>query len=417
MVENITLKAKRNEAVKIVNEIKEQSQIIENNFKKSKGLLSEIVIDSRRTKKTNNSLDKIIESTENAISRFRKERDRVSTLLTQVNNFYEKKYLPLLAKIEDEDIGFRGRLKQGTQFKNEINKIKESSKTQFDEVKKYAVEIRKSYKEIAEIDNSIRKLLQNSTDKNTKINEYNSHISHIDSQITKTHKSIENLFIISQKNEKSINELLSEANKEVDEIGKIRKDSKQLLLDIQDIYEIAAETGLSGEFDKRRAHLKDLLKKWEGRIFYTTLSLLVLIITMFLLQLKLYNWDLTNQTFDINFYVRFLIASPIVYYLYFCSSQYNQTKKLHDKYSFKTTLATSIKAHMVLLTGHEKFNDPGRINKILEFILDGFRNIYTEPHTNDDIKLKFKLANMEMDIEKRLMDSISKTTGYKSNTE
>ena len=410
-----TLKSRRNEAIKIVAEIREQSKILEVNLRKSKSILSEIVVDSSEAKKVNTSLNRLVKTTNDAIFKFRTERDKVSRLLTQVNNFYEKKYLPLLDKIEDENTGLRARLKQGTQFKNEVNKLKESSKTQYEEVKKYAIELRRTYKELTTIDSSIRKLLQNSTNKNIRINELSSHISQLDSQIAKTHKNLEKLFIESQNNEKSITDLLIKANEEFKKIETIKIDSKQLLSDIQDIYEIAAETGLSGEFDKRRKHLKELIGIWEKRIFITTLVLLGMIVLLFVGQLWLYDWDIESHTFDVNFYVRFLLASPVVYYLYFCSSQYSQTKKLHDKYSFKTTLAMSIKHHIQLLTQHEKFDKEERINKILEFVLDGFQNIYSEPHTNDDYKLKLKLTNMEMDIEKRLINTISKTVRFKND--
>ena len=165
------------------------------------------------------------------------------------------------------------------------------------------------------------------------------------------------LFNQSQENEKSIDKLLEDSTTEYNNIISIKEDSEKLLLEIQDIYEIAADTGLSGEFDKRRKYLKELLGTWEKRIFITTLVLLGMIILMFVGQLWLYNWDMANHTFDINFYIRFLIASPVVYYLYFCSSQHAQAKKLHDRYSFKTTLAMSIKNHIKLLTQHEKFKE------------------------------------------------------------
>ncbi|MCY1636253.1 hypothetical protein [Marinifilum sp. D737] len=415
MATNDTLKSKRDEANKIVEEIKASFQIIEANLNESKSILKQHEDNSTETKKINTTLKRLAHSTEVAIAKFRSERDKVSRLLTQVNNFYEKKYVPLLNKVEDENTGFRARLKQGTQFKNEILKIKESSKTQYDEVKKFASELRKSNRELTVIDSSIRKLFQNSTNKNSKINEINAHVSELDKKILKTHDNLNKLFIQSQKNEKVISELLIKSNTEFENIRTIKSDSEKLLSDIQEIYEIAAETGLSGEFDKRRKHLKESLVHWEKRIFITTVVLLVVIIIMFVGQLWLYKWDIENHTFDINFYVRFLIASPIVYYLYFCSSQYSQTKKLHDKYSFKTTLAMSIKHHIQLLTEHEKFNKDERINKILDFVLDGFQRIYTEPHTNDDYKLKLKLANMEMDIEKRLIESISKFSGIKTD--
>lgn len=413
MATNDTLKSKRDEANRIVEEIKQSFQTLETNLEKSKTILEQHEDNSAETKKLNSTLIRLVSSTNEAISKFRAERDKVSRLLTQVNNFYDKKYIPLLEKIEDENTGFRARLKQGTQFKNETLKIKESSKTQYDEVKRYASELRKKNRELTTIDSSIRKLFQDSTNKNTKINEINTRVTELDKRIKKIHDELNKLFVESQKNEKSISELLNKANTEFENIEGIKSDSEKILSDIQEIYEIAAETGLSGEFDKRRKHLKTSLGQWEKRIFYTTLVLLILILAMFVGQLWLYHWDIENHTFDVNFYVRFLIASPIVYYLYFCSAQYTQTKKLHDKYSFKTTLAMSIKHHIQLLTEHEKFNKDERLNKILDFVLDGFQRIYTEPHTNDDYKLKLKLANMEMDIEKRLIESISKVTGLK----
>lgn len=406
-----TLKSKRNEANRIVEEIKESFKILENNLEKSKSILARHEDNSAETKKLNATLKKLVSSTNEAISKFRTERDKVSRLLTQVNSFYDKKYIPLINKIEDENTGFHARVKQGTQFKNETQKITESSKTQYDEVKKYASELRKTNRELTTIDSSIRKLFQNSTNKNSNIDKINNHVTELDKKIKETHDDLNKLFIESQKNENSISELLKKSNEEFENITGIKSDSEKLLSDIQDIYEIAAETGLSGEFDKRRKHLKDLLGKWEKHIFYTTLLLLTVIIMMFVGQLWLYHWDIQNHTFDINFYIRFLIASPIVYYLYFCSTQYSHTKKLHDRYSFKTTLAMSIKHHIQLLTEHEKFNKDERINKILEFVLDGFQRIYTEPHTNDDNMLKIKLLNMENDIEQRLMEIISKTTG------
>lgn len=409
MATNDTLNTRRKEAIKIVEEIKAQSKIIEENAKISNRLLLKIVVDSKEPKKTNSTLKRLVQSSDETISRFRTKRDKISKLLTQVNTFYEKKYLPLVSKIEDKNTGLNARIKLGTQFKNEVIKIKESSKLQYEEIKKYAVSLRKINTELNRIDTSIKRVLLNATTKSNKINELHANITLIDSQATNTIKKLEKLFSESQKNENTLSELLKKANTEFEGIENIKINSEQLLSKIQNIYEIAAETGLSGEFDKRRAHLKDQLKKWERLIFITTTVLLLLIVAMFILQLELYEWDLTNHTFDINFYIRFLIASPIVYYLYFCSSQYNQTKKLHDKYSFKTTLAMSINSHIELLTSHEKFNSPERINKILEFILEGFDRIYSEPYAEDDYKLKLKLANMEIDIEKKLIETFTKT--------
>ncbi len=417
MASKETLQAKREEANKIVGEILRQSKVVEANVLESKKLIKSIVINTNDSKKLNASLNRIISTTNDAILSFRKERDSISKLLTQVNNFYTKKYLPLSNKIHDKETGLQAKITTTNRATNEILKLKKLSIVQFSEVKYYANELKKKNRELNSIDNSIRKILQDTTTKNQNVNELNKSIITLEGQIKKVHDGINKLFVSGQEIEKKISKLLITSNNEFNSIQKIKEDSSALLKEIQDIYGISAETGLSGEFDKRRSHLKGLLGTWEKRIFITTSVLLGIIIMMFIGQLWLYKWDITSHTFDVNFYVRFLIASPVVYYLYFCSIQYSQTKKLHDKYSFKTTLAMSIKHHIQLLTQHDKFSKDERINKILDFVLDGFQNIYSEPHVNDDYKLKLKLMNMEIDIEKRLMDTISKTVGIKTDKE
>lgn len=110
MASNETLKAKREEANKIVSEILEKSKIIEDNVLKSEELVKSITINTKESKKLKSSLNRIISTTRDAVLKFRKERDLVSRLLTQVNKFYEKKYLPLYKKIEDKETGFQAKI-------------------------------------------------------------------------------------------------------------------------------------------------------------------------------------------------------------------------------------------------------------------------------------------------------------------
>lgn len=414
MASKDSLKTKREEANKIVSEILEQSKKVEDNLLKSKELIKSIEINTNDSIKLNTSLNKIISIATDAISKFRVERDKVSKLLTQVNNFYVKKYLPLSKNIEDKETGFQAKITETNKAKTEILKLKQLSSQQYSEVKSYADELKKKNRELISIDKAIQKLFQDTTNKNQKVTDLSKSIIALEGQIKKIHNGIDKLYISGQEKENIISNLLSESKEELELIQKIKEEGSSILQEIQNIYEIAAETGLSGEFDKRRSHLNTLLKKWENRIFWATFFLFVFIVIVFVFQLYLYDWDLKNNTFNINFYIRFLIASPIVYYIYFCSMQYSQTRRLHDKYSFKTTLAMSIKHHIQLLTEHVKFNKDERINKILDFVLDGFQKIYTEPHTSDENKFSLKLLNMEMDIEKRIIDTISKAVGIKN---
>ena len=67
----------------------------------------------------------------------------------------------------------------------------------------------------------------------------------------------------------------------------------------------------------------------------------------------------------------------------------------------------AIKSHIDLLTKQGYFVDPEHFNRILDFVLDGFRNIYNEPHDSDNYKMKIKLANIEIDMQKKIIDKLS----------
>jgi len=412
-----TLKAKREEANRIVEEIKGQSKIVEENVSKSNDALKNIIIDTASSKQLNNTLKRINNNTSITIEKFKKERDAVSKLLTQVNRFYKQKYLPLYNKIEDKNTGLKVKINEVGKVRTEVIKIKKSSLEQYNEVKKQANELRKKNKELLTIDSRIRKLSDDCISKKESIGEINKSALYIESQIKKVQSSINKIYISCKDKENSISTFLEKSQNNLIEIKEIKKETNSIKNEIEQIYEIAADTGLSGEFDKRRTKLKELLERWEIKLFCATLFLLLFIIGMFILQLFLYNWDITNETFNVNFYVRFLIASPIVYYIYFCSVQYSKTKKLHDIYSFKTTLTMSIKNHLKLLTEHDKFNEKARTDKILEFILSGFDKIYAEPYNKDEYKIKLKLANIETDIEKKIFNAIEKYTGIKKEKE
>lgn len=175
---------------------------------------------------------------------------------------------------------------------------------------------------------------------------------------------------------------------------------------IEAIYDIAAETGRSGEFENRRNKLKIEVGKWETRILIVSalLLLLLLVVGLFILQLGLQKWEI--EELKANFYLRYLLLSPIVYYLVFISNQHSKHQKLYNKYSFKTTLAMSVQHHIELLTTKEVFATDLQINKVLDFVLDAFKKIYNEPYSDDDYKLKLKLASLELDIEKKMMKFI-----------
>lgn len=405
METNESLEKKREQANKLVQEIqfiKSESQSHYNSIKK---INEQINIKDKEFKKNIETVDKFSAISKDAIETLKVEKIKIQTLLNQVNLFYDKKYLPLVEKIENKENGFNARIAKGNKLNKELDKITIECSKQYDEIKNYVHEYQKKSKEFNVIGGKIIKLFE-SSEKN-KLNS-----DSLLTSIKNANKEIEKLLSQTRIDKKESNDLVSE-------IESIKKDSHVLFADIsekhihakekleaiQEIYEIAHETGLSGEFENRRNKHKEEISKWESRIFFSSLVLLIGLIVLFICQLWLYKWDLTNKTFDVNFYIRFLILSPIIFYLTFCSTQYNKAKKLYDKYSFKTTLAMSIKSHIELLTQNEKFQEKESMDKLLDFIINAFNKIYQEPY-DDDYKMKIKLSNIELDLQKKFFEKI-----------
>ncbi|SKB40722.1 hypothetical protein [Daejeonella lutea] len=408
MASKDTIKQKRDEAVRLVEDILRITQVAEENVVKSRELLKENLATYNAGKESNQNLTRLIGTTNRTIEKFRKDRDSVTRILKQVNEFHDKKYLPIFNQITDKSTGLSSVVKFATSSKTEILNLQEAAKKQYGEVRDYAIELRRKSKELNAIDVGLRKLSESLTTNQGKVDSSQKNILAVEKEVTKTVEKIESLQSKSHEREKRIAGLLISSEAALQDISKYRAEGTTLLADIREIYGLAAETGMSGDFDRGRANFKLLLNKWESRIFITSLVLLIFIVAMFVLQLWAYKWDLENHTFDVNFYIRFLITSPIIFYLYFCSTQYSQTRALYDKYTFKTTLAMSIKHHLELLANHDKFNTPERTNQILEFILEGFQKIYSEPYSADDYRVKLKLAKLQFEMEKRVTDTISK---------
>jgi hypothetical protein len=371
-------------------------------------LFKDIQSSTNNNKKIESALSKIKTTSEQILDDLNKKKNEISSQFTNVNSFFEKKYLPLLKKIDNPDSGFAIRIEKTNSQYKEIEKTSQIVSKLYDEIKKHVTEYRRITQNLKGLETSTQKIYDFIVDKKPKIEEIHRSVSETEKSVKISYNEIKRLLSESKKDNESIATFKELSSSDYSDIQTKKEESDKLLLRIQEIYEIAAETGLSGEFENRRNNLKTEVVKWEKRLFVVTVSLFISLLGLFVFQLYLYDWDIKGHNFDLNFYVRFLIFSPVVYYLFFCARQHEKTKKLHDKYSFKTTLAMSIKSHIELLLSTKSFQTPERIDSILDFIITGFDKIYKEPYSDDDYKLKLKLANIELDIENKILEKLTK---------
>lgn len=412
-----TLQERKDQADQILSKIEQTSSRINENFNKSKQILSEINSSDKTYNKLIGKLKNLTASANNAISLYQIEKVTLIKLLKQVNTFYNNRYLPLVDKIENKEHGFTAIIKKGSSFKREIDSIERSFNNQYVKIKKEADRHKLLLRSLVNLESSIRKIFQTLQENEAdsihvlnSINEAVGRVKEFENKVTRYHEN-------SQSFEATISSLHDKSKLSFEKISNIQIKSEKTFQDILNIYEIAADTGRSGEFDKRRKTLSLELLGWRKRIFWCTFVLFACVIGLFIFQLGMDKWILKDLTADANFYIRFALTSPLIYLIYFASTQYSNIQKLVDKYSFKTTLAMSIHSHLELLSNNSKFNKDNYINDILKFTLRAMESIYNEPYSDDDLKMKLKLANLEFNIEKTLYNLKNEYLGSKFNFE
>lgn len=399
-----TLKAKKAQANKYLEEIEEilteTSQV-----KTSIQSLTEKVssVDKElRTKTT--SLRRLERTSTEAIDSFKEKRDELTQIFKTTNDIYNKKLLPLQKRIMDPSKGLNNSLVNAQKNKTELRRISNYCDARYEEIKKSTAELKKQITQLRHIGRQIESILRSSQKSKTGIDNILERVKQIENDAKTILKGVRSEHEKARVHNKEIEIFKNESKKNQDAINKVKTDSTEKLKRIQEIYDLAYKTGLSGEFEKRRNQHETEKDKWRKWVFGMSISLLISLLGLYICQLALNDWDL-DSTLDASFYIRFVILSPIVYYLYFSSAQYNKERRFFDKYSFKATLALQLKQHIELLTNMEKLDRERDLDKVLDFIVVAFQKIYSEPF-DDEYKMNLKLADMELKLEKKLLERI-----------
>jgi len=404
-----SLKDRRREAADLVLDISAQLEKAEVNIQKSIIELKDATKARVKFQQLLPAINRITKDSKAAITEFRSERARINRLQKSIDTFYYKKFEPLASKILDPNSGFKVRIRQGDKFYADIQKMREDLSKQVTLVRGLVNDSRKKLANANKIESSITKIYDQVIEDKSTITEHRKAIEEASLKVGVAAKNISEIEHDATLKERDINDLLLKSEIAFNQINDWQIEAKKTLEKIKDIYKIAGNTGLGGEFDKRRNALNKDLVEYREHLFYTAIALLVMIIGLFILQLipESVNWDATKLKFDTNFYARFLLTSPIIFYLTFVTAQFNKTKALLERYSFKTAIALSIDAHINLLVNIEKFQSPEHIDQIVNFVLDGFKKIYSEPYQKEEfIKSKGVLSEI-LDTLNKMKPNIS----------
>ncbi|TJY35848.1 coiled-coil domain-containing protein [Pontimicrobium aquaticum] len=409
MAKQKTLKQSRQEAELLVSELEKEIAKVKKAIKIGLTDLNSAKEVKRDFNKLIPQINNISTKVENSLSSFKTDRDRLKRLLRTVDKFYENKYLPLHNKINNKETGLSKTIVKGRQIERQFNNLKLSHQKQVTEIKKLVTESRQKNNELKRIEAKLRTINSSILDTEKTVNEKRKIITEADVVIEASKNKILKYEKDIQEKANLINQVHKKSEEAFEDITSWHEEASTTLKKIKNIYQIAGNTGLGGEFDKKRTVLRSELQKWEKHIFYSTLLLLLIILGLFLLQLMIVEWEMSNLKFDANFFVRFLITSPLIFYIIFAAKEYNKTKSLLEKYSFKTAIALSIDAHINLLTGIEEFKtNENSVDRIMDFVMSGFNKLYNEPYTDESYRMKLKMAKTELELDKKILTYIDK---------
>ncbi len=392
---NSTLKARREEASKIIDEINEVSQNADTIYKSIKSLLTEATLDKRNIDRNNKTLQDLINKSDKLIDAYRKERDRIKVITRQIDKFNNKSFYPLMDKINDPETGFKRKIKDSDLLYKEISKITDNANNQLERLKNLVDEYKSKINSLRTLERSIEKLHNEAKLYGNNISSINKLADEIQVQISSKKESIVQSEQEVSLLEKQVITDSSTISSILEKIKSYEIEANETLVKIKKVYEIASNTGLGGAFDARKKEYEKEYKKWQKYVLGSTIALAVIVITLYIVHLCQF-WGKTPE-YNADFYIRFLLTSPLIYYLTFCASQHNKAKKNHEKYSLRTTVALSIESHLELLANNPQYSEKDNIDKILDFILNTFNNLYKETLTSEKKEKKEKIEKDYID--------------------
>lgn len=402
-----TLQQKREEANRLVQEISKSVDAAEKKLQDANLLLAAVQKSNAKSTSTNSIIDKTLSDSEQVLAEVKELRSNLRIHLNHANTFYEKTFLPLQLKIQDPQTGLSTMLSHSRMSQKSILEIENKVKLLFAKINQGVKAHQSVINNLGKVEKSINSIFKEVNRKSDLSKAAYLTISNHSKIISNKKVEIEKILALANTESNDISQFHRISHKNNDEIIAFKDQSNKLLTEIQTVYEAAFDTYRGGEFNKRKVEIKEELRRWEKYIQLSTFVLIVFIVGLFILQLCLNKWTLDNL--NLNFYLRFFLASPIVYYIYFCNSQYSSNKRLYDKYTFKSTMAFSITGHLESLTKNDYFNkDEKHLWETLKFALMAYEKIYTEPYQDDELRLKIKLHSIELDIEKHILTTLRK---------
>lgn len=208
----------------------------------------------------------------------------------------------------------------------------------------------------------------------------------------------------SEEQKKNIELLKKKAEELKNEIAEYEKLTTGYKNKIQETYNFMNGQGLAHSFYERKNEIDSAMNFWKWVLIISTMALAGLIVFIFIKPPEFLNLikDVNSWIGLVSYFsFRLFLFAPLIFSIWYSSSQYSLERKEVSQYAFKGGVAKALENYTDLLT--DKFQDKkGEFlvrDKILDFTISCMKDIYENPHHATKEK-KMNLEDGKKEIEK-----------------
>lgn len=171
---------------------------------------------------------------------------------------------------------------------------------------------------------------------------------------------------------------LAHSSEAVSSIDQHNGDITKIKADIQDVHDKSLKqlgeisgAVLSRNFANRGYELEGKVEAWHRWLQISTLAL-----TLIAVGAAIWHSLAAESFLTEGLAIKAAITAPILYYTFFCATQYGREKQLMEEYAFKGAVSLSLEAHRAII--HKDITDDMK-NAYLTFLIKQVELLYTPP--------------------------------------
>lgn len=325
----------------------------------------------------------LLTEAQDKISELNEISDAVESQVEEIKNSYDE-FTPLYEKVTDTTSGLEAIHTSASNFLASIQTLLTSAQTQLTSIETTITDIETKSDDV---DESYDKFVELREKVNDAEDGFEAQLEIVDKHVRDSAKAknsaeAELASVISLK--ESANENLDSIKTSKDEVVKLHVESETLTADIRNNLDISAAESLSSAIAAQRKQFDKSVTRWGIGVFVTTALLAVLLgfiyYTLFIdkgdANILMKNED--AGTIIITALSKVIFTSPLVFALYFTTSNFSKVKELRDNYIGKEIAAKNLQAYVKLL--RKEFKE--FTEKRLAFTLRNMQAIYDDPTLN-----------------------------------